>query len=200
MTTAGLKSGMVALLVLFIAPATFAGEKNKTDYSKALSLRLSYRSAEGGAFVATLKNTSKEKLHLLVATDELRGKFSVDETKGGDTAFYDKDYLRKLLTGVLIPGSCKLEPDKEIQWTVRLDDLVFFRPSGKLVTAADLVGKSVSLELEHLSASPGIGKSSVPLEAKSNVVQIPPNEQKAGEQPAAAPAPKDKSHLPNNGP
>lgn len=161
------------LLFLFLISIGLACGEDKAPFAKSLVLTLAYRPENSGSFLVTLKNTSKASLDLMLNTHEVEGKFLISGSKEKGTSFYDRNYLRKLLTSTWYSGTSELKPEAEIKWTVSLDDLVYFHGDDNPVTKNSLGGKSVSLNLDKLAVFPAPGKSCVYLKARSNGVEIP---------------------------
>ncbi len=165
-----MKQRIISFLTLLCLAQGGLASDEVVDYSKVLSLGIDYNSAGGGSFVVILKNSSTEKLELILNVKEIEGRFSIE---GGEdkNSFYDKDYLRKLLTSRWFSGHRELEGDGEIKWTARLEELVY--PQDTPVTPQSIAGKSVTLSLDRLAVIPGVGKGNIPVKIQSNTLEIP---------------------------
>ncbi|MBK1884716.1 hypothetical protein JIN85_20055 [Luteolibacter pohnpeiensis] len=169
-----MKQRFISLLTLLcLAQGGLASDK-VIDYAKALSLVIAYDSAGGGSISVILKNSSTEKLELILNDKEIEGRFSIEGGQDKDN-FYDKDYLRKLLTSHWFSGHRELKSNGEIKWTARLEELVY--PHDTPVTPQSIAGKSVSLSLDRLAVIPGVRKGNIPVKIQSNTLEIPKIEQ-----------------------
>jgi hypothetical protein len=156
--------------MMFIG-SVFAADEN--PYAKFFSLTIAYQNEGEGSFLVTLKNTSDKKLLVSLNGQEVEGEFFVFDGKEQVSSFYDRDYLRKLLTSWWLSGSSELAPAAEIKWTVTLDELVYFGAGDKAVTKERLKGKTISLSLDRLDVFPALGESNVGVKITSNAVEIP---------------------------
>ncbi len=178
---------IIITLIALCGFASAAADKKSQAYKKAMSLTMSYDSKEQGILTVTLTNISDSKLDLMLNTKEVEGEFKRDGSKEKGDSFYDKDYLRKLLTSQWTSGFCELEPQKNVTWTVKLDELVYFSTDRKPVTHASLAGKTFSLTLDRLAVFPAPNESNEYVDLRSNTVTIPKIEQGGADQPATAP-------------
>ncbi len=180
---------ITVLCILCFIQGGFASEES-ADYAKKLSLAIDYHVADGGTLIVTLKNSSAEKLELMLNDKEIEGSFT---TEGDDKEkFYDKDYLRKLLTSVWFSGVCELERNGEMKWTLKLEELVYSGADDKPVTPQSIAGKSISLSLDRLAVIPTVGKGNIPILIQSNTLKIPKIEQAGTGQPATRPESKSE--------
>ena len=162
-----LSSGLLAVASLVLT----SGSDPKPDYTKAFSLTLAYDPENGGSFLVVLKNISKDEFELALATKEVEGEFLVEQEGSKWVSLTNKEYSRKAMTGRWSSGPARLKSGEEVKWTEPLDGL---KPFGQpTVTAKDLSGKTVQLNLERIAVIPGVGKSSIPFKLKSNVIKIP---------------------------
>ena len=177
---------IIITLIALCGFTSAAADKKGQAYKKAMSLTMSYDSKDQGILTVTLTNISDSKLDLMLNTTEVEGEFKIDDSKEKEGSFYDNDYLRKLLTSQWISVFCKLEPKKNVTWTVKLDDLVYFSTDRKPVTHANLAGKTFSLTLDRLAVFPAPNETNVYVDLRSNAVTIPKIEQGGADQPATA--------------
>ncbi len=161
---------LLFLLLMFISSA-FAADEN--PYSKSFSLTIAYQNEGEGSFLVTLKNISDKKLDLFLNAKELEGTFLVSDGKDKEASFLDKDYQNGQLIGPGFPRSVKLDPDVEIKWTVKLDELVYNSAGDRAVTKESIKGQTISLRLDRLDVVPVVGESSVRVKISSNAVKIP---------------------------
>ncbi len=120
-----------------------------------------------------LKNTSKTEYHVILNTKEIEGDFTtLSQDKKLASRFNDRDYLNKLMTSVWDSGFSDLKPGQEVKWTVKLNELVYFRHDDKPVTHESLIAKTISLRLDRFAVFPAHGRSNVYVKLTSNSIKI----------------------------
>ncbi len=157
-------------LMIFIGSA-FAADEN--PYAKSFSLTIAYQNEGEGSFLVTLKNISDKKLDLALDTKQLEGTFAISEGEAVISEFRDKEYHQWLLCVLWFSGSAQLEPEAEVKWTVKLDELVYSSKRDGIVTKESIMGKTISLRLDRLDVFPVPGESNVRVKISSNAVKIP---------------------------
>lgn len=159
------------VLFMMIVGSAFAADEN--PYAKSFSLTIAYQNEGEGRFLVTLKNISDKKLDLMLDTKQVEGTFSVTVGEAVISEFRDKEYQKWLLSVLWFSGKAELQPEAEVKWTVKLDELVYSGKRDGAVTKESIMGKTISLRLDRLDVFPVPGESNVSVKISSNAVKIP---------------------------
>ena len=163
------QNGLLGVILLCVGTTTVSAQLDQGADRKGLKLTLSFQPKEE-SFKVTLKNASKNTMNLLLDTREFEGKFFIFQVAGSLGTLFDKVYYQKLLTSLEWAPNLILKPNEEIEWKVRIDDLIY-GGSKSVVTSEGLAGKSVWVNLDRLSIL--TGQENLPVKIHSNVVEIP---------------------------